>query len=347
MIAVEREFRVELDVRNISVSLSNQLILDNVNLTVHKGELISLLGPSGCGKSTMLKTIAGLLAPDSGNICIGDENVSCQVSSKRGAVIVFQDLRLFPNMTVGENVAYPLKLQGVDGKKRQDQVRKLLSSVQLDGYEKRRTNEMSGGQLQRVALARAIAASPRILLLDEPFSSLDENLRQDMRQLVLDLHGSFGMTTVLVTHDQQEALMMSDRIAVMGHGQIIQYDTPETIYNHPASKAVADYMGGGNYIAGEVIKGVFKSELLSFPIGTADGGYQALFRPSALKPVLSGNDFTVRSVSYFGETWQITAEGFGQPFSLSLTTDYHLKPGDLLDIEFDLSKVIMIAEGKA
>lgn len=342
MSAVERDSQVELAVKNISVSLGNQLILDHVNLTVHKGELISLLGPSGCGKSTMLKTIAGLLDPDSGDICIGDENVSQVVSSKRGAVIVFQDLRLFPNMTVGENVGYPLKLKGVDGKKRRDQVRKLLRSVQLDGYEKRRVHQMSGGQLQRVALARAIAASPRILLLDEPFSSLDEHLRQDMRQLVLDLHRAFGMTTVLVTHDQQEALMMSDRIALMGGGQIIQYDTPETIYNRPASKAVADYLGGGNYINGEVIHGVFKSELLSFSTGTADGLYHALFRPSTLKPV-SGSDYTVKRVSYFGESWQIRLERSGQQFILSTTTDYHLKTGDVLGIEFDVSKVVMIA----
>jgi putative spermidine/putrescine transport system ATP-binding protein len=342
MIGDKRECSVELALRNISVSLGTKLILNDFNLIVKKGELISLLGPSGCGKTTMLKTIAGLLYPNSGDIFIGNENVTQAAPSKRSAVIVFQDLRLFPNMTVGENIAYPLKLQGVAAKIRSEQVRKLLSSVQLDDYEKRRINEMSGGQLQRVALARALAASPRILLLDEPFSSLDENLRQDMRQLVLDLHRAFDMTTVLVTHDQQEALMMSDRIAVMGNGQIIQYDAPEIIYNNPASKAVADYLGGGNYIAGEVIRGVFNSEPLKFPITIADGRYNALFRPSALKLVLPGSEYIIRNVSYYGESWQVTVQGFGQQFILPLIADCRLKPGDTVDIEFDLSKVVMI-----
>ncbi len=342
MITVGKESFADLEIKNISVTLGDELILDHISLAVQKGELISLLGPSGCGKSTLLKTIAGLLESDSGDIFIGGENVNRVVSGSRGAVIVFQELRLFPNMSVGENVAYPLKLRGVDGKKRRDQARKLLKSVQLEGYENRRIYEMSGGQRQRVALARAIAAGPRILLLDEPFSSLDENLRQDMRQLVLELHRTFGMTTVLVTHDQQEALMMSDRIAVMDNGRIAQFDTPENIYNHPASKAVADYMGGGNYIAGEVAGGMFKSPQMSFPSDAKDGKYLALFRPSALKPVLPGSDYTVCGVSYLGEGWQITAEGFGQQFTLLVNEDYHLKPGDVTGVEFDLSRVILI-----
>jgi putative spermidine/putrescine transport system ATP-binding protein len=344
MRSVERECLAELELKNISVSLGNKLILNDVNLAVKKGELISLLGPSGCGKSTLLKTIAGLLNPDRGNIVMNNEEVTQLSSNKRGAVIVFQELRLFPNMSVGENVAYPLKLQGVNGKKRRDQVGTILKSVQLDGYEKRRVHQMSGGQMQRVALARAIAANPRILLLDEPFSSLDENLRQDMRQLVLDLHRDFNMTAIMVTHDQQEALMMSDRIAVMKNGEIIQYDTPERIYNQPASKTVADYFGGGNYISGEVAGGVFKSDLLKFPIAIADGFYEALFRPSTLRPVQAGSEYIVRNVSYFGESWKITVEGFEQQFTLSLTTDDHLIAGDVLGIEFDLSKVVMIAK---
>ncbi|HZK43280.1 MAG TPA: ABC transporter ATP-binding protein [Syntrophomonadaceae bacterium] len=332
----------ELVLKNIFVSLGDQLILDDVNLVVKKGELVSLLGPSGCGKTTMLKTISGLLQPDRGDIFMDDVNVTQETSCKRGAVIVFQDLRLFPNMTVEENVAYPLKLQGIDGKKRRDKVQKLLENVQLDGYEKRSIYEISGGQVQRVALARAVAANPNILLLDEPFSSLDGNLREDMRELLLNLHRTFDITTVLVTHDQQEALMMSDRIAVMGNGQIIQYDSPAVIYNQPANKEVADYFGGGNYITGRVKQGVFRSEQLTFPVAKADGLYQALFRPSALKPI-SGANYSVQYVRYLGESWQIEVERLGSRLLLSLPSDYYLKPGDLLDIEFDLEKVVMIA----
>lgn len=342
MTLLETEPKVELEVKNISVTLGNSIIINALNLAVKKGELISLLGPSGCGKSTLLKTIAGLLTPDSGDVCIGQQNVNHLPSSQRGAVIVFQDLRLFPNMTVGDNVAYPLKLQGIDSKQRYEKARNLLKSVQLEGYEKRKINEMSGGQLQRVALARAIAASPRILLLDEPFSSLDEKLRQEMRQLVLELHREFSMTTVLVTHDPQEALMISDRIALMAGGKIIQYDAPEIVYKQPASKLVADYFGGGNYIAGEVKKGDFTSALLSFPFTAPDGFYYALFRTSALKPVVSKNDYKVMNLSYLGDNWQICVEGHGQKFSLSVADDYNLKPGDSIGLEFDLAKVVMV-----
>lgn len=342
MIDSNQMSQAELALKNVSVSLGGHLILDNINLEVGQGELFSLLGPSGCGKSTMLKTIAGLIDTVKGDICIGGRNVNQDSSGKRGAVIVFQDLRLFPNMTVEENVAYPLKLQGVSRKKRTERVEDLLKSVRLEGYAGRSVHEMSGGQLQRVALARAIAASPKILLLDEPFSSLDENLREDMRRLVLDLHRLYDMTTILVTHDQQEALMMSDRIAVMENGRVIQCDKPQIIYNQPANKAVADYFGGGNYIPGEVAAGIFSSLPLQFPVAAADGSYAALFRPTALKPV-PGQEFVVLNVSYLGDRLQVRAAGMGQQLIIAMTPDYDLKPGDSFDIEFDLSKVIMIA----
>ena len=222
---------MELSLKNISVALSGEEILDSISLTVDDGAFISLLGASGCGKSTLLKTIAGIITPSSGSVFLNGVCADRLPPHKRGTVIVFQDLRLFPHMTVAENIAFPMKMRGVTKEEYMRTTIGLLEKVQLEGFEGRRIREMSGGQLQRVALARALAANPNVLLLDEPFSSLDENLREDMRQLVLRLQKDYRITTILVTHDRQEALSMSDKIALMMDGRILQYDTPENIYN--------------------------------------------------------------------------------------------------------------------
>ena len=196
--------------------------VNDVSLTVKKGEFFSLLGPSGCGKSTLLKAVAGILPPKSGSILIGGEDMANVPPHKRGAVIVFQDMRLFPNMTALENVAFPIKMQGVPKRQRLEQAEQLMKSVQLCGLERRRINELSGGQQQRVALARALAAQPRLLLLDEPFTALDNELKEEIRALVLELHKKFRTTTVLVTHDRQEVFAMADRIAVMRDGRVMR-----------------------------------------------------------------------------------------------------------------------------
>ncbi len=332
---------MELTLHNISLNFSSKTILNSIDLHIGQGELISLLGPSGCGKSTLLKTIAGLLTPNDGDILINREKVNHIPSNLRGAVIVFQDLRLFPHMTVEENIAFPLKIRGVAKEKRIAKARQLLQSVQLPGYENRKISAMSGGQLQRVALARALAADPKILLLDEPFSSLDDNLRQDMRNLVLQLHAEYGMTTVLVTHDQQEALMMSHRIAVMLNGEIAQYDTPQTIFHQPVNKAVADYLGGGNYIQGRVEKGRFTSEVVSFATDKPDGSYLALFRPKALRPLASGN-YRVADIRYRGDQWDITVQGLKQKFLLACDSEQRWQINDFIGIDFDPAKAILI-----
>ena len=202
-----------LEVNGLFVYIKGQPILKGVDFSVKGGELMGLLGPSGCGKSTLLKAVAGILPPKSGS------NVP---PHKRGVVIVFQDMRLFPNMTALENVAFPIKMQGVPKRQRLEQAGQLMKSVQLCGLESRRINELSGGQQQRVALARALAAQPRLLLLDEPFTALDNELKEEIRALVLELHKKFRTTTVLVTHDRQEAFAMADRIAVMRDGRVMR-----------------------------------------------------------------------------------------------------------------------------
>lgn len=225
-----------LEVNGLFVDIKGQPILKGVDFSVKGGELMGLLGPSGCGKSTLLKAVAGILPPKSGSILIGGENMANISPHKRGAVIVFQDMRLFPNMTALENVAFPIKMRGVPKRQRLERAAQLMKSVQLWGLESRRINELSGGQQQRVALARALAAQPRLLLLDEPFTALDNELKEEIRALVLELHKKFRTTTVLVTHDRQEAFAMADRIAVMQDGRVMRQGARDEMAAHLGNK---------------------------------------------------------------------------------------------------------------
>ena len=273
---------MELVIRGMSLSIQGAPILHDLSLQVGEGELLSLLGPSGCGKSTLLKAVAGILSPDRGQLSLGGRDISRLPPYRRNTVIVFQDLRLFPHLTAAENVAYPLKMRGIRRRERLARAEELLDKVQLAGFGTRDVSTLSGGQQQRVALARALAARPDLLLLDEPFSSLDEELREEMRRLVLELHREFHTTTILVTHDRQEALSMADRVAVMAEGRILQCGAPQEVYFHPASRQVADYFGGCSYLAGRVREGRFHSPCLSGPAQAADGDYDLMVRGTAL-----------------------------------------------------------------
>ena len=209
---------------DINVELGKKHILKNVSLEVKTGQLISLLGSSGCGKSTLLKTVAGIIEPSSGDVLIDGKSVLGIPVHRRGAVIVFQDLRLFPHMTVAENVEFALKMSGMKKQQYHEIAREQLEKVRLEGLEDRRISQISGGQMQRVALARAFAVRPSVMLLDEPFSSLDEELRLEMGNLLLELQRESELTTVLVTHDTQEARRLSDAIAYMKDGEIVRYE---------------------------------------------------------------------------------------------------------------------------
>ena len=209
---------------DINVELGKKHILKNVSLEVKTGQLISLLGSSGCGKSTLLKTVAGIIEPSSGDVLIDGKSVLGVPVHRRGAVIVFQDLRLVPHMTVAENVEFALKMSGMKKQQYREIAREQLEKVRLEGLEDRRISQISGGQMQRVALARAFAVRPSVMLLDEPFSSLDEELRLEMGNLLLELQRESELTTVLVTHDTQEARRLSDAIAYMKDGEIVRYE---------------------------------------------------------------------------------------------------------------------------
>jgi putative spermidine/putrescine transport system ATP-binding protein len=226
--------------------------LDDISLAIRRGEFMTLLGPSGCGKTTVLNLIAGFFSPDGGDIRIGGERINDVPPYKREAGMMFQNYALFPHMTVAANIAYGLKARHVPAPEISARVRDALSLVRLSGYEDRKPRELSGGQQQRVALARALVINPKVLLLDEPFSALDKNLRASMQVELREIQRKLGVTTVFVTHDQSEALSLSDRLAVMSEGRICQIGTPEEIYRWPRERFVASFVGDANVLRGRL-----------------------------------------------------------------------------------------------
>lgn len=234
---------MSLTVAGITKTYGKVRALDDVSLDVSPGEFVTLLGPSGSGKTTLLMAIAGFVRPDHGSFHLNNEPITRLAPYRRGIGMMFQNYALFPHKTVAENIAYPLRLRRMKRVERQRCVDEALELVQLSGYGARSITALSGGQRQRVALARATVFGPRLLLMDEPLSALDKRLREQMQGEIRDLHRQLGMTTVCVTHDQREALTMSDRVAVMRDGRIMQCDTPRAIYERPGSAFVADFIG--------------------------------------------------------------------------------------------------------
>jgi putative spermidine/putrescine transport system ATP-binding protein len=228
--------------------------VDRVSLAVAPGEIVALLGPSGCGKTTLLRVVAGLLRQSDGHVAIGGEVVDDLPPNERRAGIVFQNYALFPHMTVEANVAYGLRARGMARREIAERVPRMLELVRMQGFERRWPRQLSGGQQQRVALARTLAVSPRVLLLDEPFGALDKNLRLDMQIEVKRLQRELDITTIMVTHDQEEALSLADRIAVMKGGRVEQFATPEGIYDRPSSLFVATFVGTANLLRGTLAR---------------------------------------------------------------------------------------------
>lgn len=295
-----------LSVEQLRVSLQGEEILRGLSLRAERGAFVSLLGESGCGKSTLLKSIAGLIEAASGEIQLDGRSLLTVSPEKRGTVIVFQDLRLFPHMTVEKNIAFPMELRGLSREQRKKEAERLLDEVQLTGYGRRKIRELSGGQMQRVALARALAAEPSVLLLDEPFSGLDERLRAEMGSLVRRIHRERKITTILVTHDSREALQMSDRIVLMKEGSVLQCGTPEELFWRPASREAAEYFGRANYLRGSVQGGIFDCGFLKAPLSASgrEGECEAMVRPFSIKLTGQG-DFLIREIIFMGETAEI------------------------------------------
>ncbi|MEO5575759.1 MAG: ABC transporter ATP-binding protein [Gaiellaceae bacterium] len=309
----------EIHVQNLVKEFGDQRALDDVSFEVKEGELFTLLGPSGCGKSTTLMSIAGFQHPEAGRIAVGDEtfvDASRKLAvpaEQRNLGIVFQSYAVWPHMTVFENLAFPLKVRKLKRDAIRTRVREVLELVEMAQYEQRYPHQLSGGQQQRVALARALVYSPSVLLLDEPFSNLDAKLRERARAWVKELQKTLGLTTIFVTHDQDEALSMSDRVAVMSAGEVQQIGTPEEIYRHPTNRFVAEFVGRVNLIeglvsasegAGVVVDVAGSSHRLSVHDGAgASGGVTVAVRPEAVT-VMRIDDRSVNGTN----TWEADVE---------------------------------------
>lgn len=265
----------------------NSLVaVDDLNLEIESGNLTALLGPSGCGKTTTMKMIAGLLRPSAGDIYFDGNSILNIAPEKRGAVMVFQNYLLFPYMNVGDNIGFGLKMRGINKREIAKRVAEMLELVQLPGIEKRKPSQLSGGQQQRVALARALIVEPNLLLLDEPLSNLDAHLRDEMRDLVRSIQRELNITTIFVTHDQEEAVVLADEIALIFDGVLQQYAAPAAFFEEPASVAISRFFGGLNFIPGSYDDGEMNSACGSFRAprsGVGAGAATLSIRPESIQ----------------------------------------------------------------
>ncbi len=292
-----------IHIENIRKTFPGVVALDNVEIEVAEGEFFTLLGPSGCGKTTLLRTIAGFYQQDSGHIHVGESIIDKVPAHQRDIGMVFQNYAVFPHMTVAENVAFGLKNRKIPAAEITPRVAKALATVQLTGYEARTPDQLSGGQQQRVGLARAMVIEPRLLLLDEPLSNLDAKLRLQMREDILDIQRQLGITAVYVTHDQEEALVISDRIAVMHSGKVQQIGTPWDIYRDPVNQFVATFVGNMNVFAGpEMLKSLRNDSRanLSLPAGKEAEDLKTAFRPEDVWILSPGKEVPAGAVAMAG-----------------------------------------------
>lgn len=306
-----------ISVRNVTKTYGRVFALNDISLDIRSGEFLTLLGPSGSGKTTLLMVLAGFTRPDQGSLKFGEREVIRTAPHLRHVGMVFQNYALFPHMTVAGNVGYPLRLRNVPKAEAARRIERALETVQLGGYGDRRIDQLSGGQRQRVALARSIVFEPRILLMDEPLSALDKKLRDRMQIELRHLHEKLGMTTVYVTHDQREALTMSDRIAVVNHGRIMQLATPRELYNQPANRFVADFIGDSSFLPvrrqGDVV--VFGDQKLILAQPVPDSPTLLLMiRPERIRLLREGSGeglnlfaATVSEVVYQGDSFLLYA----------------------------------------
>ena len=305
---------------DISKSYGNNLVLDELNLYIRENEFITLLGPSGCGKTTTLRILGGFETPDKGQVIFDDVDITSLPPNKRNLNTVFQKYALFPHMSIAENIAFGLKINKKSKEYINDKIKYALKLVNLDGFENRSIDSLSGGQQQRIAIARAIVNEPKVLLLDEPLGALDLKLRQDMQHELIRLKNELGITFVYVTHDQEEALTMSDTIVVMNQGYIQQIGTPEMIYNEPTNAFVADFIGDSNIIDGTMIQDKVV-EILGVKIPCVDEGFgnntpvDVVIRPEDIEIVEPEKGFMegdITSVIFKGVHYEIeiVANGF-------------------------------------
>lgn len=319
-----------IELKNISVSFDGEKILDSINLSIRDKEFITLLGPSGCGKTTTLRIIGGFLFPDEGDVIFGEKRINELPPYKRHVNTIFQRYALFPHLNVYENIAFGLRVKGMKEAEIKNRVTEMLELVNLTGLEKRKIDTLSGGQQQRVAIARAIANKPKVLLLDEPLAALDLKLRKDMQNELKKIQKELEITFIFVTHDQEEALAMSDRVVVMDNGKIQQIGTPQDIYNEPENAFVADFIGESNILDG-FMKKDFLAEFSGKQFPCLDSGFaeneavDVVVRPEDVDIVPPSEgmlDGVVTSVIFLGVHYEIIVDIGGFKWMIQ-TTDEH------------------------
>ena len=331
--------------------------VDNIDLVIEPGTLVTLLGPSGCGKTTTLRMIAGLEMPTSGKVLIGGKDVTLLPPNERDVSMVFQSYALFPHMTVMENVSYGLVRSNLSREAQRAKAREGLELVGLAGFDDRLPSELSGGQQQRVAVARALVLEPQVLLFDEPLSNLDAKLRRKMREEIREIQLKFGLTSVYVTHDQEEALAVSDKIVVMNKGKIAQEGSPADLYERPADAFVADFIGSANLVPGEVLARDKKKGTMTIGLGKsrltlkadAIGGDKVflVIRPSGvlLEGTAGKNDTLSGKVvraTYLGSHWEYTVDVAGQPVFVTQPIGKRFAAGSEVYVELDPTQLAVI-----
>lgn len=349
-----------LAIKNLSKSFQNNLVLDHINFEIEKGTFLSLLGPSGCGKTTTLRLIAGFEHQDEGTIQIGETTIDSLPPYKRNIGLVFQSYALFPHMTVSQNIAYGLEQRSFTRGDIKKEVSKALEMVQLTGFENRKPRQLSGGQQQRVALARALVIKPSLLLLDESLSALDKKLRVDMQIELRQIQKEIGITTLFVTHDQEEAMTLSDQIAVMKDGKIVQMDSPQNIYNYPVNSFVASFIGQSNFFKGRIKKNSYfeltNGSTFSLPQGDyslyKEQDYIISVRPEKIRvdrtrpssPHIQGK---VKFVTYIGNLSIYLIEAFGQEIRIQQQNDFdglQLKINDEIYLSWNASNQSILSQ---
>lgn len=337
-----------LEVRCIGVAFGETVALDGFDLVVEKGEVMGVLGPSGCGKSTMLRVVAGLQTPDGGDVLWGGESVLGLPPHRRNFGLMFQDFSLFPHRSVEGNVAFGLRMAGLPARQVAVRVSEVLAWVGLEGYEDRAVGPLSGGEQQRVALARALAPAPRLLMLDEPVGSLDRTLRRRLLEELRVLLRSSGATAIYVTHDQEEAFSVADRVVVMREGKAAQLGRPEEVWRHPADEWVARFLGLDAVVEAEVQDGWAETPWGRFPVAPGrEGRHRLLLRPDALglrrgEAVLSG---VVRSRVFSGGRYLVKVDIQGGPsLDVEVDRDPGADAGDRVGLDVDPAGVVFLTD---
>lgn len=342
-----------INLKDITVSYDGKNnILENLNLKVEKGQLVSLLGPSGCGKTTTLRVVAGFIEPNSGQFIFDNKDYTKIPVHKRNFGLVFQSYALFPHLNVFDNVAFGLKMRKINKKSIEDNVNRILEVVDMKNFAKRYPKELSGGQRQRVAIARSLVIQPNLLLLDEPLSNLDAKLRLKMRVEIRKLQQDLGITTLFVTHDQEECFSISDKVAVMNKGLIEQFDTPENIYSNPATEFVARFVGFENFInlnpvGDKVYEGIGGNKFKVQCERKKDENIKGTIRPEDIQILRENKDEnTIEGIveirTYLGKSYQYNVKTELGTLVLNETNDVVYKQGDKVRLYLPSNKIILV-----